>query len=119
MRYFFALGILFITLSSNIKAADYSWSSAVPTEVHIIPEGLVLLGDFDLTGVACVTGSKAVYLPKTDLGFDAKLSLALTAKATGKKIEVLIDKSSQTDCHSVNAHGMVAVAHHYYWRLKY
>jgi hypothetical protein len=73
---------LFIFLSAaffSINANAYLWTSAIPTEVHIVGEGLVLVGNFDKTGVTCATGSKAIFLPKTDPQFQAKLSMALIA----------------------------------------
>lgn len=99
-------------------ANAYIWSVAHPTEVHIIPDGLILIGEFDNTGVTCVTGPKAIYLPKADINFDAKLSMALTAKATGKKIQVLINDPLENNCVQVSSMGYIPVAHHYYWQLK-
>ncbi len=116
MKKIFLLGVTLLSLSFNANA--YIWSSAVPTEVHIVGEGLVLVGDFDKTGVTCATGPKAIFLPKTDPQFQAKLSLALTAQASGKKIEVLIGDPIATSCLEISAHGFVPVAYHYYWRLK-
>jgi hypothetical protein len=100
----------------NAAASDYTWSSAVPKEVHIIPDGIVLIGEFNNEGVSCATGRKAIYLPKTDPNFDAKLSLALTAKATGKAIQVLL-LTTEPSCYLVSANGYVPVAHPYYWQL--
>ena len=113
------LVVMFLLLvASSAVQADYIWSSAVPKEVHIVPDGLVLIGEFDKTGVTCVTGPKSIYLPKTDENFDAKLSLALTAKATGKKIQVLINEPYDTNCKEISAMGWIPTAHHYYWQLK-
>lgn len=50
MKKSFMIGVFLLALS-NGAYADYIWSSAVPKEVHITPNGLVLLGDFDNTGV--------------------------------------------------------------------
>ncbi len=116
MKKIFLLGIALLSISSVTHA--YIWTSAVPTEVHIIPEGLVLLGEFDNTGVACATGSKAIYLPKSDQNFTTKLSLAITAKATRKRIQVLINDPIETNCIQISAHGFVPIAFHYYWQLK-
>jgi len=101
----------------NVHAVDYIWSHAVPKEVHIIPDGIVLMGEFDNTDVSCATGAKAIYLPKTDPNFEAKLSLALTAKATEKEIQVLLF-TTESNCYQVSALGFVPVAHPYYWQLK-
>ena len=106
-------------------ANAYVWSSAVPTEINLVPSGLVLLGDFDNTGVTCATGQRAIFLPNTDLNFKGRLAMALTAIATGRSIRVLLLDSSESDkaygglkCESVSAHGYVPVAYHYYWDLK-
>jgi len=101
----------------NVSASDYIWSNAVPKEVHIIPDGIVLIGEYNNAGVTCATGQKAIYLPKTDPNFEAKLSLALTAKATGKEIQVLL-LTTESNCYQVSALGFVPVAHPYYWQLK-
>ncbi len=116
MKKTFSLGLFLFLLSSTANA--YIWSAAVPTEVHIVPNGLVLLGDFNNNGVTCATGPKAIYLPNTDPNFDAKLSLALTAKASGKKIKVLINDPLESNCIQISAMGYVPIAFHYYWQLK-
>jgi len=116
MKKVFFLGLLLLVFSNGAHA--YIWSSAVPTEVHIVPDGLVLLGDFNNTGVTCATGPKAIYLPKSDPNYKEKLSLALTAKAAGKKIRVLINDSIETNCIQISAMGYVPIAFHYYWQLK-
>ena len=118
MKKFLLFIVSLTALYGTVNATDYVWTSAVPTEVHIIPDGLVVLGDFDRPGVECASGPKAIYLPQSDPGYDAKLSLTLTAKATGKKIEVLLGVPLATNCFTVSAHGQVPVAHPYYWRLK-
>ncbi|PAJ71662.1 hypothetical protein CJF42_25515 [Pseudoalteromonas sp. NBT06-2] len=109
--------VILLICSIKVFASDYIWSHAVPKQVHIIPNGLVLIGEFDNTGISCATGSQAIYLPKTDDNFDAKLSLALTAKATAKEIKVLLLTEDST-CYQVSAHGYVPVVHPYYWQLK-
>ena len=114
----YLIGVALLTFINGANAAEYIWSSAVPKQVHIVPEGLVLVGDFSNSGVTCATGFKAIILQKSDPNFDSKLSLALTAKATGKKIEVLINKPLATNCIKISAHGYIPIAYHYYWRLK-
>lgn len=108
---------LLLLLLSNVAHA-FIWSYAVPTEVHIVPDGLILIGAFDRTGVGCSTGPKAIFLPNTDPNFKSKLSLALTAQATGKVIRVLINDPLATNCKSISALGMVPIAHDYYWQLQ-
>ncbi|MET1255634.1 hypothetical protein [Aliikangiella maris] len=48
MKNRFVLGIFIITLSISIRATDYIWSSAMPNEIHIIPDGMELLSEFDV-----------------------------------------------------------------------
>ena len=95
------------------------WSSAIPTEVHILPSGLMIKGNFKNEGVACEgdLGAPAIYVPKTDDNFDTKVSLALTAFAAGKKIQTLIYFGADSDCIQVSASGYVPKAHSYYWQL--
>jgi len=116
MKKIITFGAFLCLISSGAHA--YIWSVAVPSEVHIVPNGLVLIGDFNNTGVTCATGPKAIYLPNTDPNFDAKLSLALTAKATGKRIQVLIGDPVETNCIQISAMGYVPIAFYYYWQLK-
>ena len=79
----------------------------------------MLKGDFKVEGVNCAgdMGAPAIYLPKSDENFDAKVSLALTAFAAGKKIQTLIYFGSDSDCIQVSASGYVPKAHPYYWQL--
>lgn len=114
----YLFGIVFLAFINTANAADYIWSEAVPKEIHIVPEGLVVVGDFNNSGVTCATGASAIILKKSDPNFDAKLSLALTAKATGNKIQVLIKQPFDTNCMQISAHGNIPIAFHYYWRLK-
>ena len=115
MRKIFYLGFFLLSLSG--EASAYLWSHAVPTQVHIVPAGLVLVGDFDNNGVSCANGPKAIFLPKTDANYEAKLSLALTANAAGKTIRVLINDPVENNCQLISAFGMVPIAYHYYWEL--
>lgn len=110
------IATLLMMLSNGAHA--YIWSSAIPTEVHLVPDGLILLGDFNNTGVSCATGPKAIFLPKSDQNFNQKLSLALTAHTTGKKINVLINDPIEANCIYISAMGYVPIAFDYYWQLK-
>jgi len=116
MKKFIIMSLLLLALSN--KAYAYLWSEAVPVEIHIVPHGLVLLGDFDNSGVTCASGPRAIFLPKSDTNFKEKLTLALTAKASGKKIRVLINDPIESSCIELSAIGHVPVAFHYYWQLK-
>lgn len=116
MSRFISFGVLLFLLSTSAHA--YIWSSAVPTEIHMVPNGMILLGAFDNAEVTCATAASAVYIPKTASNFEMKLSIALTAKATGKKITVLIDEPFASNCIQISAMGFVPIAHDYYFQLK-
>lgn len=105
---------LFMVLN---QAYAQLWSSAIPDEIHIVPRGLVLIGDFDNTGVLCSTGPKAIYLSNLDPQFKEKLTLALTAKATDKKIRVAINQPIEYSCIKILTLGYVPIASHYFWQL--
>ncbi len=107
---------IFIYLLSSPSYA-YLWTSATPSEIHLVPDGLVLLGEFDNPGVTCATGPRAIFLPKIDPSFKEKLTLALTAKATGKKIRVVIAAPIETSCINILAVGAVPIVSHYFWQL--
>jgi hypothetical protein len=107
---------LFLLLFSASSYA-YLWSSAVPTEIHLVPDGLVLLGEFNNPGVSCATGPRAIFLPRIDPLFKEKLTLALTAKATAKKIRVVIADPIESSCINILAVGAVPIVSHYFWQL--
>ncbi len=109
--------LLLSLLLMSGAANSVVWTSAIPKEIHLTNDGLVLIGDFDNSDVTCATGASAILLPSGDTQFDRKLSLALTAKATGKKIQVLINDPLDNACTSISAHGDVPEAYSYYWRL--
>lgn len=110
------LSALFLLLISTGGYA-YVWTSAVPAEIHLVPDGLVLIGDFDNSAVSCASGSGAIFLPKIDPLFKEKLTLALTAKATDKKIRVVIADPVASSCVSILAVGAVPIVSHYFWQL--
>ncbi len=112
------ISALVISVLASVPAHAYIWSSAVPTEVHMMPNGLVLLGEFNNAGVTCATGPNAIFLPSSDPNYDRKVSMALTAFAAGKSITVLINDPISTNCIQVSAMGFVPVAYDYYWQLK-
>ena len=115
MKKILLFAVALTVISSSAYA--YIWSSAVPTAVNMTPEGLVLAGEFNNEGVTCATGPKAILLPQSDSDYNRKLSMALMAFASGKKIEVLIYDPIATNCIQVSAHGYVPVAHHMFWKL--
>lgn len=108
------IGTLLLVCSNLCNA--YVWISAVPTSVRMVDGGLVLTGNFDLTGISCATAN-AIYLPGTDKQFDQKLSLALTAFTSGKAIKVLINDPISTNCTIVSANGSVPIVYSDYWYL--
>lgn len=110
--------LIFLGISSISFANEYFWTSAVPTQVHIVPEGLVVIGSFSDEGITCSTASGSIFLPKTDDNFDHKLSMALMAYAAGKQVEVLVYKGTSSDCQVISAGGSIPKVHNYYWRLK-
>ena len=116
MKKMFLVGVALLVFSGGAHA--FLWSAAVPVEIHIVPHGLVLVGDFDNTGVTCATGPKAIFLPKSDPNFREKLTLALNAKAAGKKIKVLINDPIASNCIEISAMGHVPIAYYYYWQIK-
>jgi hypothetical protein len=110
-----ASGFLLLLFSASSYA--YLWTSAVPVEIHLVPDGLVLVGDFDNSAVSCASGPGAIFLPRIDPAFKEKLTLALTAKATNKKIRVVIADPVASSCVPVLALGSVPVVSHYFWQL--
>ncbi len=116
MKFKFHL-VAFLFLISGYADA-YFWSSAVPKEVHIVPDWLVLIGEFNNAGVTCATGAPAIFLSKKDPNFDAKVSLALTANASNKRIRVLLEDSDSSNCVKISALGYVPSVFYYYWQLK-
>ncbi len=122
-------GMLLLSFSTGVFAEEeeiipppsYIWSGTVPTEIHIVPNGMILLGAFHDTSITCATGENAVqaiYVPKTASNFEMKLSISLTAKATKKEIKVLIDKPSAAECIQISAMGYVPIAYDYYFQLR-
>ena len=106
-----------ILLSSVANAGDFAWTSAVPKEIHLVPNGLVLVGDFDLSESFCAQGTPAIYLGNRDPMFKEKLTLALTAKASGRKIRAVISEPRKFSCIDVPAVGVVPIVTHYFWQL--
>lgn len=111
------LTLWFFLFVFSSPAQAYLWSAAVPQEIHIVPHGLVLVGDFDNTGVLCASGPRAIFLSNQDPSFKEKLTLALTAKATQKKIRVVINEPIEFNCIDIPATGYVPVASYYFWQL--
>ena len=110
-----AAGLVLLLSSLSVQAA--LWTQAVPREIHLVPGGLVLVGDFDRSGVLCATGPKAIFLPATDPMFKEKLSLALTAKAAQRNIRALIADPLEYSCVFVQSTGYIPVVSNYFWQL--
>ena len=81
MRKLLIAGVLQLFFVISVSASDHIFVSAIPTQVHIIPEGLMLVGNFKNTGVSCAgtLNSKSILLSKDDPMFSHKVSLALAA----------------------------------------
>ena len=102
----------------NTTAQAYIWTSAIPTQVQLVDGGLLVLGAFDNSAVSCASGPSGIFVPSTDPRLKEKLSVALLAIATEKRIEALIADPVATNCVAVSAIGSVPVAWHNYWTLK-
>lgn len=112
---FFIVSLLMLSASAN--AAEYAWVSAVPQEMHLVPNGLAITGDFDLSESICATGDPAIYLSSRDAMFKEKLTLALTAKASGRKIRAVISEPREFSCIEVLGVGFAPIVTHYFWQL--
>ena len=110
------LGCAALLLTCTAVRAEL-WTYAVPEEIHIVPDGLVLIGDFDRAGVLCASGPQGIFLPASDPMFREKMSLALSAKAAGKKIRALIEDPIEFGCARVHATGYFPVVSRYFWQL--
>ena len=110
------VGLVMFLLSAPSQA--YLWTEAIPHEIHILPHGLVLIGEFENTEVICASGPKAIFLPNSDRSFKEKLSLALAAKATQQKIRVLINDPVESNCIYIPMLGYIPVADAYFWQMK-
>ena len=112
-KYYFLMFILF----SNFSNAYY-WADAVPDAVVLVDGGLVVGGLFNTAASTCATGV-GIFLKNNgadDKQFDRKLSIALMALASGKKLRVLIfDPAS--NCKLVSSHKDLPVAHDNYWMI--
>lgn len=108
--------LIFVLFSQSLLAVGI-WVQAVPTQIHIVPDGLVVRGLFNASGVTCSTDNNAVFLPNTDPNYNAKLTIALAAKATGQPLQVRLGTASDSECKGISAMGEVPVAYFYYWQM--
>lgn len=106
-----------LLMSATVNAAEYAWVSAVPKEIHLVPNGLAITGDFDLSESICATGTPSIYLASRDPMFKEKLTLALTAKASGRKIRAVISEPREFSCIEVLGVGFAPIVTHYFWQL--
>ena len=111
------LTTIFFTILFTPAVFAYTWTSAIPREIHIVPQGLVLVGDFDNSGVTCANGTTAIFLSGYDPVFKEKLTLALTAKATDKQIRVAVNEPVSRSCVNIPELGSIPVASPYFWQL--
>lgn len=116
MKKVILFGILSLVLT--FQAHAYIWAKGVPSALHIFPSGIVVVGSFDLPGVTCATGQKAIWINKTDENYDHKVTTANTARLTKSMITVLIADPVETSCVEVSGLGPVPVAYYYYWIIS-
>jgi hypothetical protein len=110
-----AAGAALLALSSTASA--YVWLTAVPTEVHIVPDGLVVMG-FNVSSIACATNG-GIFLPSAgDNNFDRKVAVAMTAFAMERPLTVLINDPVNTNCNVQSAIGALPIAYSAYWIMK-
>ena len=110
------VGIL-VMVSASANAGEYAWVSAVPQEIHLVPNGLAVTGDFDLSESVCATGTPSIFLSSRDAMFKEKLTLALTAKASDRKIRAVVSEPREFSCIEVLGVGFAPIVTHYFWQL--
>ena len=116
MKTIFSIGVFLVFLSGNVHADI--WTSAIPKEIHIVPGGMVLLGDFNMDGATCASGPKGIILLKPDEDFAAKLSIALTAKTTNKKIQTYFKSPLASSCILIPGAGSFPIVTIHHWQFK-
>jgi hypothetical protein len=116
MKTIFSIGAFLVFLSGNVHADI--WTSAIPKEVHIIPGGMVLIGDFNMDGATCAHGAKGIILLKPDEDFAAKLSIALAAKTTKKRIQAYFKSPLASSCVLIQGVGSLPTVGNYHWQFK-
>ena len=113
--------VIFLQMAFMVSAnaSTYVFFTATPAQVHIVPEGLMLVGNFQNTVVECdgALNRNSILLSKDDPLFSHEVSLALAANMS-EKIETLVYTGSVSDCIQLSASGYMPKAHIYYWRLK-
>lgn len=110
--------LLFVLLSVSNQLLAQQWSSATPTEIHLVPEGMVLIGDFNQQNIDCAKGPRAVFLSRYDTMFKEKMMLALSARASGSKIQVRIDQPVKYSCIHISSLGSIPIASNSVWQFK-
>lgn len=111
--------LVVISISLDSWAASV-WIKIYPMHVKLLAGGVLLQSSEDIANidqVPCATNKRALYLKNTDPQFDRKFSLAMSAQAQGKAIQVLNQPDTEDACTTVSAHGSVAMPFHYYWNL--
>ena len=111
--------LLFVLLAAALpaQASPFAWISAVPKEIHLVPDGMILVGDFDLGKSLCAYGSPSIFLARQDPMFREKLSLALTAKASSKQIKAALLEPRAYTCIDTPDLGGVPMVSQYFWQL--
>ena len=104
-------------VSFSLQASPNMWTSAVPREIHLVPHGLVLVGDFNLYEDTCTSRFNAIFLSGQDPMFKEKLTLALTAKASQKRIKAVFQEPRNISCIELPELGYVPMVSPYFWQL--
>ncbi|MEH6345031.1 MAG: hypothetical protein V7785_08100 [Bermanella sp.] len=115
MKTVFSFVILTLAFNSH---AGTAWISGTPNHVQLVNGGLVVLGDFsNKSEITCNTGSlNGFYLQSDDTQMDRKLSMALMAMASGRKLGVHIADVIE-GCIAVSAVGTLPIAHPTYYKI--
>lgn len=109
---------ILLAFATGSSALNVPWTSAVPTEIHLVPNGMVIVGEFDTRFSICATGEpSAVFLPRNDPMFKEKLTLALTAKASGHRLRLALLEPKDYSCVFVPEIGFIPVLSSYFWQL--
>lgn len=108
---------LFVAAILPVQASPFAWTSAVPQEIHLVPDGMILVGNFNLGESKCAYGSASIFLSRQDPMFKEKLTLALTAKASNKRIKAALLEPREYTCIDTPDLGGVPMVSHYFWQL--
>lgn len=71
----------------NTTAHAYLWTSAVPTQVHMVDGGLLIVGPFDNSVVTCTTGPSAIFVQSSDTNLKTD---SVTTQRTPGRLEIQV-----------------------------